>query len=164
MGELEIFSKRLKQLREKLGISQTEFAALIEVKQQTLSGYERGAMKPPLDIAKNIAEKCHVSIDWLCGLTEKENYSDEIKTYSDVIKQFINIGNEFNARPYIKEDAKNILGLIFNDDTLFNFFWEWQKMGDLYMVGSIDKDVYDLWIEKTLKKYDKPIFDPLPFD
>lgn len=164
MGELDVFSVRLKQLREKLGISQTEFAELIDVKQQTLSGYERGVMKPPLDVIRNIAEKSHVSIDWLCGLTDKENYSDEIKTYSDAIRQIMKISKEFNARPYVKDDKKNILGLIFNDESLFMFFWEWQKMGDLYMVGSIDQEVYDLWFEKTLKKYDKPIHEKLPFD
>ena len=56
------------------------------LKQQMLSGYERGIMKPPLDIAKNIAEKCNTSIDWLCGLSKKINYDDSIKTYGDAIQ------------------------------------------------------------------------------
>lgn len=164
MGDFEILAQRLKLLRTKLGMTQKEFADKVGFTQATLSAYENNQKKPSLDIVRDIAEKCHISIDWLCGLTDKENYSDEIKTYSDAIKQIINIGKEFNARPYIKENSKNTLGLIFNDESLFMFFWEWQKMGDLYTVGSIDTEVYDLWIEKTLKKYDKPIHEELPFD
>ena len=52
MGELEIFANRIKQLRKSLGMTQKDFSEYIGVKQQTLSGYERGIMKPPLDIAK----------------------------------------------------------------------------------------------------------------
>lgn len=164
MGDFEILAQRLKLLRTKLGMTQKEFAEKVGFTQATLSAYENNQKKPSLDIVKDIAEKCHVSIDWLCGLTDKESYSDEIKTYSDAIRQILNIGKEFNARPYIKEDSKNILGLIFNDESLFMFFWEWQKMGDLYMIGSIDSEVYDLWVEKTLKKFDRPIHEQLPFD
>lgn len=52
MGELEIFGLLLKQLREEMGLNQADFAKLIGSKQQTLSGYERGIMKPPLDGCK----------------------------------------------------------------------------------------------------------------
>ena len=59
MGELEIFSTRIKELRETIGMTQNDFSNHIGIKQQTLSGYERGIMKPPIDVVKNIAEKCH---------------------------------------------------------------------------------------------------------
>lgn len=52
MGELEIFGLRLKQLREEMGLNQADFAKLIGSKQQTLSGYERGIMKPLLMLQK----------------------------------------------------------------------------------------------------------------
>ena len=57
MGELDIFAIRIKQLRESLKMTQKEFSGHIGIKQQTLSGYERGLMKPPLDVAKGISEK-----------------------------------------------------------------------------------------------------------
>ena len=60
MGNLEVFSKRIKELRMSLEMTQKEFSEYVGIKQQTLSGYERGIMKPPLDIAKEIAEKCNV--------------------------------------------------------------------------------------------------------
>ena len=85
MGELDIFAIRIKQLRESLKMTQKEFSGHIGIKQQTLSGYERGLMKPPLDVAKGIAEKCHISIDWLCGLSDKMKNGNEPETYADVL-------------------------------------------------------------------------------
>ena len=45
MGELEIFSTRIKELRETIGMTQNDFSNHIGIKQQTLSGYERGIME-----------------------------------------------------------------------------------------------------------------------
>ena len=67
-------------------MTQQEFSKYIGIKQQTLSGYERGIMKPPLDIAKNIAEKCHISIDWLCGLSNKKTSSNIPQTLADIFE------------------------------------------------------------------------------
>ena len=59
---------------------------MIGISSATLSAYETGVKNPSLAVLKNIAETCNVSIDWLCGLSDKESFSDNIKTYSDIIK------------------------------------------------------------------------------
>lgn len=46
------------------------------------------------------------------------------------------------------------------DSLLVNFFNEWKKMKDLHDNKTIDNELYDLWIEKTLKKYNIPITHP----
>ncbi|MCI8319070.1 MAG: helix-turn-helix transcriptional regulator [Lachnospiraceae bacterium] len=156
MGELEIFSLRIKELRESLEMTQKDFSEHIGIKQQTLSGYERGIMKPPIDVTKNIAQKCNVSIDWLCGLSDKKTLSDEIKTFADAIKIIINLEQKLNISVCIEYTfgGKSSSSIYFRDSKMNEFLKEWEKMKDLHDNNIIDDDVYNLWIEKTLKKYD----------
>ena len=161
MGELEIFGLRLKQLREEMGLNQADFSKLIGSKQQTLSGYERGIMKPPLDVAKNIAKKCNVSLDWLCGLTDKQNYNDELKTYSDIIQFFIKLEDiihirfETKNKDHIQNSCKVTISIANN--VLYDFFSDWERVRGLEFDCIIDSELYDLWIENALKKFSIPI-------
>ena len=146
MGELDIFAIRIKQLRESLKMTQKEFSGHIGIKQQTLSGYERGLMKPPLDVAKGIAEKCHISIDWLCGLSDKMNTTDVIKTYSDVIKLFVK--SEYALKFHVTP-----LSIKMVDSVMQCFFSDWSKTLPLYRDGTIDEKLYKLWIDDKLREY-----------
>ncbi len=161
MGELDIFAIRIKQLRELLKMTQKEFSGHIGIKQQTLSGYERGLMKPPLDVAKGIAEKCHISIDWLCGLTDKKQYNEEIKTYGDGIRLLLKIEKAFDislSYDWIKLESFQTMDYVatisFENDKMQDFIKEWEKMKKVHDDSTIDDEVYNLWIEKILKKYD----------
>jgi len=63
-----IFGERLRMLRTAKGnMTQKEFAAELNIPQPTLSAYELGKIKPTIDAVINIADKCNVSVDWLCG-------------------------------------------------------------------------------------------------
>ncbi len=147
MGELEIFATRIKELRNSLKMTQKDFSKHIGIKQQTLSGYERGIMKPPLDIAKGIAEKCHVSIDWLCGLSDKMNSSDEIKTYADAIKLFVK--SEYALHFHVTPLSIKIM-----DTVMQCFFDDWSKTLPLYRDGTIDEKLYKLWINDKLREFE----------
>ena len=165
MGELDIFAIRIKQLRESLKMTQKEFSGHIGIKQQTLSGYERGLMKPPLDVAKGIAEKCHISIDWLCGLSDKESFSDNIKTYSDIIKILIEIEKYINVdfnifdsyqidnftERYLDETTQ--AEIVFHSETIARFVNDWRKMVNLHSSGTIDDNLYSLWVNQQLDLY-----------
>lgn len=161
MGELEIFALRLRQTREKMEMTQKEFSEFLGVKQQTLSGYERGSAKPPLDIAKVISNRCQISLDWLCGLSDRDTLDGKIENYSDVIALLfkINAGISIELSSIESKDdyqcSKAIL--IFQDDIMFDFINEWEKMRSLRNSNTIDGDVYALWFEKTLLKYSLPI-------
>lgn len=161
MGEMDIFATRIKELRESLQMTQTKFSKYIGIKQQTLSGYERGIMKPPLDVTKEIAEKCHVSIDWLCGLSDKKTYNDEIETYGDAIRSLLKIEKAFDitlSYDWIKlksfQTMDCVASINFGNDKMQNFIKEWKKMKQVHDDSTIDDEVYNLWIEKILKKYD----------
>ncbi len=153
MNDLTIFSQRLKEAREKKGFTQRYLAEKVSVTPASLSAYEKGTSIPSLPVVKKLSEVCDVSIDWLCGLTENENNS--IKSYKDVIAQLFRVfPPEFKV---IKDSKSGNHILVFEDAVMGEFFKEWFKMRDIYKDDLIDTETYNLWKEKTLKKYDLPI-------
>ena len=167
MGEFEIFANRIKQLRESLNMTQMDFSKHIGVKQQTLSGYERGLMKPPLDVVTDIAKKCNVSIDWLCGLTNKKNNDDTIETYADVIKLLLRIQKLDLVSKFDLEivDIRNPLtgnfnmraGLFTDDPKINTIIQNIEKMLSVLNDGTINQDIFDTWLDGFLEKYNDPL-------
>ena len=64
-------SEKIKELRTDLKMNQKNFSAAIGIRQSTLSSYENGVVTPSNDVLLTIAQKFHVSLDWLFGLSEK---------------------------------------------------------------------------------------------
>ena len=44
-----------------------DFAKYLGISFAAASRYENGIMVPSIDIGMQIAEKCNVTLDWLCG-------------------------------------------------------------------------------------------------
>ena len=59
----------IKEARERVGLSQKELAALLEIKPTTFNGYETGTHDPKSDILVKIAKQCNTSVDYLLGCT-----------------------------------------------------------------------------------------------
>ena len=69
-----IFGRRLKMLRNHhFHMTQKEFAQFLSLQQPTISAYENGKVSPVITEAMDIAKKCGVSLDWLCG-NQKNRY------------------------------------------------------------------------------------------
>lgn len=65
---------RLKELRNSLKLSQSEFATQIGMMQQQYSRYEKGEREPQLKHIRRICKTFNVSSDWLLGIdTKKED-------------------------------------------------------------------------------------------
>ena len=157
------FSSRIKELRSSRGLTQTEFAEKINTTQATLSSYENSDKTPSLDIVKKIAEVFAVSIDWLLGLSDI--VSNKPRTYADVIRMLFKLEAanliNFSIRAYCDEySQKNVCEFSTSDSSMVNFVTEWKKIKELHDNKTIDDELYNLWLEKTLKKYDKPIVHP----
>lgn len=159
------FSSRVKELRSSLGLTQTEFAEKISTTQATLSSYENTDKTPSLDIVKNIAEVFTVSIDWLLGYSDILDVNDKPRTYSDVIRLLFKLeeanlmGFEIYSY-YNHESQQEVCEFANNDSSMVSFADEWKKIKELHDSKTIDDELYDLWMEKTLKKYDRPIKHP----
>ena len=65
------FGIRLKELRERRGLSQSEVADRLEVTRSTISGYERNTITPSLDQLVRLAVLYHSSLDYMMGMDNR---------------------------------------------------------------------------------------------
>lgn len=107
--ELNVFARRLKQLRLSLNMTQKEFADKVDLTASALSAYENNIKNPSVAVAKRIAEKFSISIDWLCGLSDKMTSSDDIISYSDAIRAFDKLDEAFSIKINIADLAGGAL-------------------------------------------------------
>ena len=78
---MEIYDRgmRLKELREKRGLSQKEVAARLDVTRATISAYECNTKVPRLDTFEKLALLYHSSVDYILGLENRTNlYIDDL--------------------------------------------------------------------------------------
>lgn len=68
-----IFGDRLKSLRNRKGLSQSEFAKQIGVSKSSVNMYERGDREPNFETLEAIADYFNVDLDYLMGKSEIEN-------------------------------------------------------------------------------------------
>lgn len=66
-----MFSERIKELRNSLGINQVEFGRKLHVTKQCISNWENGNIQPSIDMLIKIAETFSVNTDYLLGLSDK---------------------------------------------------------------------------------------------
>lgn len=163
-------SARIKELRTSMGLTQKDFAELINVSTVSVSSYETEAKSPSLDMIINIAQKCSVSIDWLCGLSDKKSLGTSITTYDELFITFINIletrYNEFDTTPIVDTvdaDTENVVLTLHADTNMQQFFTEWCRVFELHCNNTIDDELYQLWIEKELAKYKDHKINGVPF-
>ena len=69
-----MFSHRLKQLREDLGLTQDELAKQLNLTQSTIAYYESGRKMPTLENAIIIAKILNTSLDYLVGISNFQDY------------------------------------------------------------------------------------------
>lgn len=158
------FSTRIKELRTSKKLTQKELAETLNISTVSVSSYETGVKTPSLDMMLNIAQKYNVSIDWLCGLSDKVTPGNSITTYKDIFRLFVTV---LDARYENKENIPIIdtinaetsaVCLTLHDDKNFqNFFSKWCDIFKLHCEGTIDDDLYQMWIERQLDWYNKPI-------
>ena len=65
-------SDRIKQLRKKKGVSQSQLAEAIGVKNNTVSTWERGTRKPDVDALHLLSDYFDVSFEYLLCSSDKE--------------------------------------------------------------------------------------------
>ena len=78
----KIVSQRIEKLRlKKLKLSQVEFAQVLGLElpkgRSTINNWEQGAVQVKSDDLTLIAQKCGVSTDWLLGVVDENNYTND---------------------------------------------------------------------------------------
>lgn len=83
-----MYGKRLKMLRQSLGLSQQEFAESIGLSQTTYSGYERERSQPPFDLLKKICSIYDVDVNWLLDIAKtdwRDIVGDSYNDFADLV-------------------------------------------------------------------------------
>lgn len=159
------FAERLRELRRKHDVSQRKFAETAGITAAALSAYEKAAKVPSVEAAYKIAEAFDVSLDWLCGREEQEpkTFADVVKILSAVVNA--DLGNlkctmsrvlfgdfclEFGAW----DGVKDVPEFAYEVDS---FLDKWENMIKLKMNGTIDANLYTLWLKDQLKRLDIPL-------
>lgn len=155
MENSNMFAQRLKQVREERKMTQKTFSEFLEIKQQTLSGYETGKISPSLDLAANMSRKLKVSLDWLCGISnERVNINKQFDTYSEIIQQLVKIDKTSHlAILNITLGGSREFSIVLRDSVMYHFLEEWRKILELFHEKVISESLYDLWVSDKLKEY-----------
>lgn len=148
-----IISERVKAVRNRVGLTQKDFADKIDVSLDTIKAIELKDDKLSLDVALRIAKTFNVSLDYLFNITDFMN-EDEIL----IDKAFESI---FNVSLIHKEDYIDIDGIMYNtdilslvaDDYLIQFLYESKKIEEKKNNNEINQDEYDFKLEYLKDKY-----------
>lgn len=156
----QIIAKRIKELRKSLNLTQNEFGELINVAQTTLSSYENGSKTPNIDTLYNIAIKCNVSIDWICGISDIQK-TKNFTSYSDIFRLMVNICKTIHINVDIQEDYNNneYINIEPINKKLNEFLYQWIKIKSIYDDKIIDENVYETVIGSIIKNYEDNVID-----
>ena len=87
------FGMRLKELREKKRLSQSDVAERLEITRSTVSGYECNTITPSVDQLVKLAVLYNASLDYMMGMENRTNlYLDDLtesqqKTILDIVER-----------------------------------------------------------------------------
>jgi transcriptional regulator with XRE-family HTH domain len=90
MKENDSLAARFKEVREKSGLKQKEFATSIGISHSVISDIERGAREPSRQVLSALAELYRVDLNWLLIGTEKKNVSQNNSYQVDKLLEEIN--------------------------------------------------------------------------
>lgn len=101
--------EKLQILRKDMGYTQKDFAEFLEIPQPSLSAYENNKNSPTTDVLMNIALKCNISLDWLCGLSETKYSVATLGDVSELLYKLLElneIGIEMEINDYLLNDIE----------------------------------------------------------
>lgn len=150
----EAFGRRIASRRAALGMSRQDLAEGAGIAVSTLGPYERGEKLPAIDIAAAIAQKLEVSVDWLCG-KEETGSGSKINNLGEAVRMISSLLVTKHSKTPLMFDTIYFANFRNNEIIIHPTaihdgidFSSWEKLVDLYRNATIDKEVYEAWIEK----------------
>ena len=141
-------AERIKQLRKKKGISQSELAELIGVKNNTVSTWERGTRKPDFEALNLLSNYFEVSFEYILGSSDKEE--TRVKPTQDELDQLAlsALADDLydNMKKYCQLSTKSQKMI----DALINATYQMEKQdgelrGDTFRVTIVPKEDSYSW-------------------
>ena len=141
-------AERIKQLRKKKGISQSELAEVIGVKNNTVSTLERGTRKPDFEALNLLSDYFEVSFEYILGSSDKEEA--RVKPTQDELDQLAlsALADDLydNMKKYCQLSTKSQKMI----DALINATYQMEKQdgelkGDTFRVTIVPKEDSYSW-------------------
>ena len=141
-------AERIKQLRKKKGISQSELAEVIGVKNNTVSTWERGTRKPDFEALNLLSDYFEVSFEYILGSSDKEEA--RVKPTQDELDQLAlsALADDLydNMKKYCELSTKSQKMI----DALINATYQMEKQdgelkGDTFRVTIVPKEDSYSW-------------------
>ncbi|MBN1155137.1 helix-turn-helix transcriptional regulator [candidate division KSB1 bacterium] len=98
--------RRLREVREQNGLSQTDFGKRLGIKYQHVSKYERGESVPTWENLIKLIEQFDVNINWLLKGTGDPYLSHERREPQDDVSQSSITVDQFSLEDYLKTDEQ----------------------------------------------------------
>ena len=98
---VEVFGKRLKELRKANGYTIEQFADMVGISKSTLGYYENDKRMPDIEILSRIADTLNVNADYLIGRTNTTALKGKMKT----VCEFTGLSD--NAAEYLAQLVKD---------------------------------------------------------
>lgn len=136
-------AERIKQLRKKKGISQSELAEVIGVKNNTVSTWERGTRKPDFEALNLLSDYFEVSFEYILGSSDKEE--TRVKPTQDELDQLAlsALADELydNVKKYCRLSTKSQKMI----DALINATYQMEKQdgelkGETFRIEIVPKE------------------------
>ena len=147
---LTIFAQRMKETREAKGIKRNELAAAVGVTPTTISSYEKSdaegnGKKPTLENAQAIAEKLGVSLDWLCGMSERSGKTNSDFTTEDYLKSLVVVLMEMSS--LVWGDSRENIRI---NPRARAFVSKIADLITVYRAGSLSEDLFAVCVDKVI--------------
>lgn len=164
--------EKLQTLRKSLNYTQKEFAEYVGIPQPSLSAYENDKNSPTVEVLINIATKCNISLDWLCGLNENSSKEFEISELKDLASVIYNlmeineIGIDIKVNDKLPNGIETETDKWYTQLTVYGNDKDCKHNADLCQIitsikdnlhdletYAISKEIYDLQKKKNLESF-----------
>lgn len=172
MQEINL-GENLQTLRKELDYSQKDFADFLGIPQPSLSAYENNRNSPTIEVLINIAKKCNVSLDWLCGLSKTSFTPASLGDISEILYELMEvneIGIEIEVHDRLPNDMETGDDKWYTRLTVYGNDSRYRLNADLCNIirkihdnisdletYAISKDMYDMEKNRSKESYDTPI-------
>lgn len=105
--------QRIKQIRQELGLTQAEFADLLNVKRATLANWEIDRTEPDLAMLGVIAQYGNTTIDYVAGRSDNRYCDSKGQPVREVdIEVIIKDGKAKVIAPNLSDEQKSVIATI----------------------------------------------------
>lgn len=169
-----LFVSRLKEAKEKKGITIKELADQCGVSTSAINRYLAETSMPTLDVAINMSKALNVSLDWLCGLKSEVNTQYTTGLVLRMLSMMLTMPSMEYDTTGVKEYAAEfgiengkVTFISVDQDKIPDVvdFETWSKLLDLCRNQTLNREVYDAWLEKKAAELDQitlPVSAPCP--